>query len=115
MEGDAMPANGSRPQGRIPWWAYATDDGWLGYMWDFYGWPGYLEYPEEFDEGVKEERADRRAVRVIPDAAAASHATRPALSRLLLAFVARFKRARPPRAASVAARGRELSLGADRP
>lgn len=109
-----MPANGSRSQGRIPWWAYAMDDEWLGYMWDFYGWPGYGEYPEEFDEGMKEARAKARSVRIVPDESATPSTFRPALSRLLLGFVARLRGAPSDRPAAAAGRGRELSLGADR-
>jgi len=109
-----MPANGSRSQGRIPWWAYAMDDEWQAYMWDFYGWPGYAEYPEEFDEGIQEDRAKARPVRIVADESASSSTFRPALSRLLLGFVARLRGARPDRPAAAAGRGQGLSLGADR-
>jgi hypothetical protein len=114
-EEDAMPANGSPGQGRIPGWAYTVDDPWLGYMRDFYESPGYVDYPEECDEGVKEDRVARRRARYFPAQAPASSNARPALSRLLLDLVARFRGARPERATRSAVGGQELSLGADRP
>ena len=104
-----MPANGSLSQGRIPWWAYAMDEEGLGYMWDFYGSPGYADYPEECDEGVKEDRVKRPA-RIVPDAA--RPAPRSALSRLILGFAARFRR---PEVQSAARRGQDLYFEADRP
>jgi hypothetical protein len=91
------------------------DDPWLGYTWDFYGWPGYVDYPEECDEAVKEDSAARRPVRFVPAESAASSPARTALSRLLLKIRARFRGTRSERPARAGAHGQELSLGADRP
>jgi hypothetical protein len=88
------------------------DEEGLGYMWDFYGSPGYADYPEECDEGIKEDRVQQRPARIVPDGAAARPAPRSALSRLILGFAARFRR---PEVQSAAPRGQELYFEADRP